>query len=185
MRLMTSTRGIHAPFDCERWTGCKASVILGVRDKYSVTVPLPQGDGGYAVLEKALDLLMRYRIFPDSRMRYRVCTNDGRIRSGALIVQRIFLGPLALEMAVRVLDVFDRLNGERQIGFRYVTLEGHVERGLATFRLCHRPGHEITFAIETWSRPGNFLVWLAYPISRLIQRRSNQQALANFLRQLS
>jgi hypothetical protein len=37
-------------------------------------------------------------------MRALVCTPDGRIAPGATIIQRVLMGPVALDMSVRVIE---------------------------------------------------------------------------------
>src|SRR4051812_15771414 len=91
---------IREPFNFEIQQGA-----TGTHDLYLITLPvLSSPDVAFG---RALYRLWRYEIFPKTRMIARVCTADGAVASGATIVQRIRLGPFALEMAVRVVDVFE------------------------------------------------------------------------------
>jgi uncharacterized protein (UPF0548 family) len=91
-------------------------------------------------------------------------------------------GPVVLETGVRVVDVFDSASdGERRCGFSYATLEGHPERGLATFYLRQdSTGGGLALVIETWSRPGIWLTRAGRPVARMLQRRLTAEALEHF-----
>ncbi len=179
MRLMPSWVARREPFDCERWNGCaptaNASEHVGLHDVY--TAPL-HGDGDAASLvARALVVLLSYEVFPAYRMRHHVCTEDGILRTGALVVQRLFTGPIAAEVAVRVDEVFDERARGGHAGFTYTTLRGHVERGVATFSVGVDTDGAPILRIESWSRPGNALAALGRPLLRLVQRASVHQAL--------
>jgi uncharacterized protein (UPF0548 family) len=112
-------------------------------------------------------------------MHAHVCTPDGHLVAGATVIQRVLLGPLAMEMGVRVVEVFDENPNLPRVGFTYATLAGHSERGLATFSI-HEEEDCFVFKIESWSRPGNFLAVLGLPIARLVQQRFTREALSHF-----
>jgi uncharacterized protein (UPF0548 family) len=113
-------------------------------------------------------------------MRGHVCAADGRVAGGATIIQRVLLGPLAMEMAVRVVDVFDERSVGGSVGFTYGTLEGHSERGLATFAVDPEGADGLLFRIESWSSPAGVAGFLGRPIARKVQRRFTGEALAYF-----
>jgi len=114
--------------------------------------------------------LLRYEIYPESVVKSAICP-PSELVSNALIVQRTFFGPIALESAVRVISLLDRPNDpEPATAFTYVTLKGHPERGIATFSLQLRPGNEVVFSIETCSWPGTWLTSVLSPVTMLIQR---------------
>jgi uncharacterized protein (UPF0548 family) len=98
------------------------------------------------------------------------------VSEGDTIVQRIFVGPLAIEAAVRVIEVFREVD---RIGFSYVTLEGHVERGVASFFVARGREQQLSFHIESWSTPSALTAWLA-PVARYFQRKSVHEALESF-----
>ncbi|MBI3333395.1 MAG: DUF1990 family protein, partial [Candidatus Omnitrophica bacterium] len=124
-----------------------------------------------------------YKIYPPHRMRAKVCSIDARVGLGAIIVQRIFLGPVGFETGVRVVNCFDREDQfERKRGFTYATLQGHPEKGRATFVVCQQKDSGRTrFVIQTQSNRVRIagLGSLAY----LIQKWSNNEAL-NYFRSL-
>src|SRR5438093_9865428 len=104
-------------------------------DHYMAEVQLRPGESPPAAFARVRVRLLAYDIFPSAFMRFAICP-AGPTRVGATIVQRIQCGPLALEAAVRVIEVWDRQeSGGQEAGFRYVTLQGHPECGIASFRV--------------------------------------------------
>ena len=68
-------------------------------------------------------------------------------------------------------------------GFAYGT-KSHVESGEEIFRVWIDEEEQVFYEIQAFSRPGIWLTWLAYPITRVYQRkfvRESQQAMLNFL----
>jgi uncharacterized protein (UPF0548 family) len=184
-RLMTWRRAATAAFDESRWKAKPLNLDItegrtGTHDVYSVQVPLVVGEARTATLERAADTLLRYRIFPPRRMLAHVCSPDGRVAVGTTVIQRVLLGPLALEMGVRVVEVLDESKGSRRVGFTYATLQGHSERGLATFSIHSQTGGCFVFKIETWSSPGNLLAALGRPFARRVQQKFTREALSHF-----
>lgn len=184
---MTARRLAALEFDCDAWaklepSASRADAGRGVLDRYSVDLEPASGLTREAVLARAIDALQRYRIFPPERMRAAVCTPDRRIAPGATIVQRLFIGSMGLETAVRVVDQFDVETGAaRRVGFTYATLRGHPERGIATFAVNrHAPSGALTFTIESWSRSGHWLTLAGRPLSRWMQKVFTREALAHF-----
>lgn len=155
-----------------------AAARTGTHDLYSVA--LPRAHAHDDAFDRAAALLFRYDVFPPHRMTSLVCTPDRRIATGATVIQRIVTGPVVMEMGVRVVTVLDDVrDGARRAGFRYATLEGHVERGTATFVVREQPDQSIAFEIESWSKPGHWLAWLGRPVARLTQRTFTREALAH------
>jgi uncharacterized protein (UPF0548 family) len=183
--LMLTSKGRVADFDPARWTSRHTNLPsgterVGSHDDYSIALPLRPGELRSTERQRALESLFHYRIFPEHRMRAEICTVDGRIVDGTTIIQRVFMGSLCLEMAVRVTEVFGVESQSGKTGFTYATLVGHVERGLATFSVDDDSDETLTFRIESWSSPGNLLARLGRPIARRMQRSSTDQALRNF-----
>lgn len=161
--------------DPRRWTalGANADRLSSaaadyVHDRYEGVV---RGS-----LESALDRLFRYDIFPPARLRARVCTPDGLVSIGATIVQRVFLGPIALETAVRVIE-HHRTPGSGR--FAYATLQGHPEQGIASFEV-EPSGADLRFIAQAWSRPGNLAARLGRPLARSFQRAITREAIQHF-----
>lgn len=179
---MISARAATAPFDEQYWSRKPLNVDLargktGTHDQYSIALPLDSRERSF---DRAVLALSRYHIFPPTRMRAHVCTPDGRMVIGATVIQRVLIGPIAMEMGVRVVDTIGDAEGLRQAGFTYATLEGHSERGIATFSVRERAGEPATFEIESWSTPGTLLARLGRPIARWAQRSFTREGLVYF-----
>lgn len=175
MRPLLASRAWRAPLDPGRWqhlapNASRDHIAAGgyQHDRYEARV--------HDNFEAALDRLTRYAIFPPARMRAAVCSPDARVALGVTIVQRVRFGPLALESAVRVVE-YERSAGAAR--FAYATLDGHPERGIASFALERQPS-ELRFIAEAWSRPGHLLAWLGRPLARHLQRSITREAVAHF-----
>lgn len=182
MRLMSPGAARRRPFDCSYWRAREPNVDPagrdGVHDHYSVIVPAPAVETAGDALEAVARHVLSYRVFATHRMHHCICGAGPTLENGDTIVQRIFVGPLAIEAGVRVVDVFR--DGDR-IGFSYVTLEGHVERGVASFFVARSREREVTFHIESWSTPSALTTWLAPGVARYFQRKSVHEALHAFV----
>lgn len=168
--------------DCSAWSRRALTVeparVDGVKDTYSIG--LPTGPSGPAVaFDRAVDRLFRYDVFPPETMRPHVCTADGTISPDAVLVQRVRIGFVVIEAAVRVIEVWRHDSDDA--GFAYATLEGHPERGVSRFRVV-REGSRVRFEIEAISRPGSILTSIGRPISRRFQQWATRAALRHFAR---
>jgi uncharacterized protein (UPF0548 family) len=130
--------------------------------------PLP-GEGVDATFERVRARLFAYDIFPPRWVRYVVCPGP-TISTGSLIVQRTGVGALNVESAVRVVTTWDTTDrGERDAGFRYVTLEGHPERGVASFSLRRHASGEVMLTIDARSEAGTIVARIGRPVARRLQ----------------
>ena len=152
MRILSSATAVRSTFDCERWArlptnATREDVSHGhyVHDLYEASF-----SGNF---ERAADSLFQYKIFPIHRMRAFVDTPNRRVTIGVTIVQRIIFGPVAIESGVRVIEV--ERTRERAM-FAYATLQGHPERGIASFAVI-RDGATGKFQAQAWSRSGSWL----------------------------
>lgn len=68
----------------------------------------------------------------------------------------------------RVVDVTD---GEREYAFTYATTDQHALAGAERFHLEWRADDTVWFSIHAVARPRDWVVWLAYPQLRRLQRR--------------
>jgi uncharacterized protein (UPF0548 family) len=174
MRIMSKRSGREAPFDCDEWSPLatnSAREELAHGFEHDVYEAPFEGD-----FSRAVDALLAYRIFAPSRMHARVCTPDRFVVVGATIIQRVMLGPVSIETAVRVIEV-DR--GPDRASFAYATLRGHPERGVASFAVT-RANTGGRFEAQAWSRAGHWLTILGRPLSRSLQRMITREAVASF-----
>ena len=164
----------RTPPDCESWSRrpmtADSSRVDGVTDTYGV-------DLRAAVFDDAVDRLFRYDIFPPTLMRAHVCATDGRVAPDAVVIQRVRIGFVVMEAAVRVIDVWRR--DSEDAGFTYATLDGHPERGVSRFRVVS-DGSIVRFEIEAISRPGSILTSIARPFARRFQQSATRAALRHF-----
>ncbi|HZU11929.1 MAG TPA: DUF1990 family protein [Chloroflexota bacterium] len=186
MRLVLTWRSPPSA-SCARWsstpeTSSAEGPANATVDHYEAAVVGRPGDSSWYAFDRARYRLLRYDIFPRRLIRYALCPPD-TLREGATIVQRIVLGPVSVEMAVRVIDVWDREEGNvREVGFTYATLVGHAECGVATFRVRRDQDQGVRILIDVRSRPGTRLTHLARPVSRLFQRAITRAALRRLAR---
>ncbi len=142
----------------------------------------PIVDNANALFDKLSKDLFQYKIFPASIMKHKVCTEGGTIERDALILQRIKLGPICINTAVKVLEKIQEDTSDlKRSEFRYGTLLGHPEKGEAWFRLTlNKASRLIKFEMGASSKPGNILSSLGTPISRYLQKTITQLALKDF-----
>lgn len=154
-------------WDAREATYAPGGPPLRRNDADEVTVEPPDPERAFA---RGRDALLAYRVYPEPMLLHRVCTPTGRVEAGCLIVQRVRVGPLALEAGVRVLDAWDEPG---RVGYRYVTLRGHPERGVASFE-ARREGGRVAFRIASVSEP---TLRLTAPYARHAQRRAVRAAM--------
>ena len=152
-------------------------------DHHEVDIGVPPGASPDEAFERVRERLLTYRQFPASILRARVDAPDGRVRDGALVVQRAFFpfSPVALEAGVVVTEVVDRADdSSREASVAIATLDGHPEIGRERFtaRLDRLTG-QISFTVDAESRPGPLLVRLARPIARWFQLRATRALLSS------
>ena len=184
MRVHVGRRLLRVAFDCRFWQAASTNTTAqeALQFRYSHHAMRIDSSKSHALFQKAVAQLMAYRIYPPSRMTANICARDGMLEEGATIIQRILLGPIGFEVATRVVSTFTEHTGPMtRKGFTYITLVGHPERGIATFSVSRDDTtHQVVLEIETYSEPGHWLSRVVLPLTRLIQRRSNEQALQSF-----
>src|SRR5437588_9072271 len=109
MRLVLSQRA-PGPETCAKWNGVAPTsppqgLPTGTYDRHEAQVHWLHGEDADAAFERIRTQLFAYDIFPPNLVRFVLC--PGRtIEAGGLIVQRAGLGPLRLESAVSVVEVW-------------------------------------------------------------------------------
>jgi uncharacterized protein (UPF0548 family) len=174
---------------CARWsraptTSSPSGPPDAAVDHYQAKARVRPGETPSTVFVRLRDRLLAYDIFPPGIVQATICP-AGTIAAGATIIQRIVLGPLALEAAVRVIEVWDRpvasgagaTGGGSVAGFRYVTLRGHPECGVASFEVRVEPSGAVMVLLDARSRPGTWLTRLGRPFARRFQRALTRAAL--------
>jgi len=110
----------------------------------------------------AVEQTMRWGLQRRSGMR--VTAADRAVRVGDEARLRIPFWPRPIPC--RVVYVVDDAHAA---GFAYGTLRGHPESGEEAFLVEHRPDGSVWTRVVAFSRPAGPLIWLGYPIARLVQ----------------
>lgn len=84
------------------------------------------------------------------------------------------LGPLYTSVCCRVVYVIDEPG---VWGFAYGTLPHHAECGEESFVVTKDNDENVTFTVESLSRPAKPIARLGYPITRVIQARVTRRYL--------
>jgi uncharacterized protein (UPF0548 family) len=181
VRLVLSSRtpGREA---CTRWndaapTSPPEGLPTGIYDRHQAHVRLLNGEDADTAFGRIRTRLFVYDIFPPNLIRFVLCP-DRAIESDTLIVQRAGIGPIRLESAVRVVETWDRdADGERDAGFRYVTLAGHPERGVASFSVRRDSSGDVRLTLDARSDAGTLITRIGRPVARRVQLAATKAAL--------
>jgi uncharacterized protein (UPF0548 family) len=88
--------------------------------------------------------------------------------------------------ACRIIYLIDERGAIENYGFAYGTLEDHAERGEERFTvLWDHTDDSVRYEQFAFSRPGNLLTRLNYPLARTVQKRFAKDALAAMRRAVS
>lgn len=159
-------------------TSDRAGPAKGQRDIYRQRVLVRADERAADAFDRVRRRLFNYDIFPPKLVGHQIVP-CGHIALGSTIVQRIGVG-ISLEAATRVVDVWDTTegDGERCAGFAYVTLQGHPERGVATFEVRQTADDDVFVVLTANSIAGTLLTRLARPLVRLVQRSITRRAVS-------
>lgn len=167
---------------CGRWnsalpTSPNEGPPGGTYDKHEAPVKPQPGERPADAFDRVRMRLLAYDIFPPRLLHFAIC-GSGKIELGALVVQQLGLGPMRIESAVRVIDVWDKGDAdEREAGFRYVTLSGHPERGVASFLVRYAKPGQVEVVLDARSAAGTVATRLGRPVARRIQIAITRAAL--------
>ena len=76
--------------------------------------------------------------------------------------------------AARIVYVIDE---PRRFGFAYGTLPGHAEQGEERFSVEHAADDSVWYDLKAFSRPRYWGARLAYPVTRMLQRRFQRHSI--------
>lgn len=94
------------------------------------------------------------------------------ISPGDTAVLGLKVGPVNIEAPIRVIYLVDERDRR---GFAYGTLTGHPEQGEIAFIVDRTDDGSVWLTIRSFSRPARPMVWLGYPVARLLQKRVMEQ----------
>lgn len=126
---------------------------------------------GEATFNKAVEALRSWKMFDLDWVS--LCWPEAEIEVGTTVaaLARHF-GFWSLHPA-RIIFLIDDDDGRtRRRGFAYGSLQGHGERGEETFIIEWRFADDsVWYDLRSFSRPGQWLTALGYPITRMAQKR--------------
>ncbi|MCB0527446.1 MAG: DUF1990 domain-containing protein [Saprospiraceae bacterium] len=139
---------------------------------------LGQGD---RVWEAAKEAIRCWKMFPGGWAN--IWPDDTPIREGGVVTMAARVMGLWWLNSCRIVYVIDN---DRQFGFAYGTLPGHVECGEELFLVERDGSGAVQYSIRAFSRPRHWLARLGYPLARAYQRkfvRDSQRSMINFIQQ--
>ncbi|MBM80531.1 MAG: hypothetical protein CMJ78_08050 [Planctomycetaceae bacterium] len=134
---------------------------------------LGQGEVAFAAASQAI---REWRMFPAEMVEIFPPQPIIEVGSQVLVLYQLLPNRFCTINPARIIDVIDQEIGDRQqFGFTYGTLPGHMERGQETFLVeWNRETNVVTYRIDVFSRPAQWIVWLGYPYARRQQARFRQ-----------
>ena len=126
---------------------------------------------GSAVFDRAVKGLRDWQHFKLSWLS--ICSGEIAIEPRSIVGLLIPLGPFSLLYACRIVYVINNEdNGIQKYGFAYGTLPQHAECGEERFTLeWNKLDNTVWYDILSFSHPNNFLIKIANPIARLVQKK--------------
>jgi uncharacterized protein (UPF0548 family) len=130
---------------------------------------------GAAVFERAREALAAWTMFHLGWIEIVPARPPIEIGTTVGVLARTF-GLWSLN-ACRIVAVIDDEGAVARYGFVYRTLPGHVAHGEERFMVeWERQDDAVTYDVLARSRPGQPLLWLGFPVMRLIQRRFRRES---------
>ncbi|HKQ77155.1 MAG TPA: DUF1990 domain-containing protein [Blastocatellia bacterium] len=137
---------------------------------------------GETTFNNAVEALRNWKMFDLGWVS--VCWPDARIEVGTTVaVLARHFGFWSLHPA-RIVFLIDDDDGQmRRIGFAYGTLPGHGEQGEETFIIEWRHADDsVWYDLRSFSKPGQLLTALGYPLARMLQKRFARESTQTMLR---
>lgn len=124
---------------------------------------------GPAVFDAACAALRRWQMFPAPWTQ--ILPKDSPIQAGTVVAMLARAFGLWWLNACRIVHVIDEMEPVRRFGFAYGTLPGHVECGEERFTVEWLADDSVWYDLRAFSRSRHWLVRLAYPLARRLQKR--------------
>ncbi len=133
---------------------------------------------GPQVFERAVQALQAWRMFPSGWTE--IVPENAPQEKGACVALLIRAFGVWWLNAARVVYAVDETGPgvKRRLGFAYGTLPGHVEAGEERFSVAWLEDDSVYYELHAFSRPRLWLVRLAKPVARALQRRFVRQSVA-------
>jgi uncharacterized protein (UPF0548 family) len=137
---------------------------------------------GEAIFNRAVEALRNWKMFDLGWVS--LCWPEAEIEVGTTVA------PLARHFAfwslhpARIVFLIDDDDARmRRSGFAYGTLEGHGEKGEETFIIeWHHADDSVWYDLRSFSKPGQLLTALGYPVVRMLQKRFARESTRTMLK---
>jgi uncharacterized protein (UPF0548 family) len=114
------------------------------------------------------------------------CWPSAPVEPGALVGTLTRLFGLWTVNVCRIVQVIDDDGPVSRYGLAYGTLPGHAECGEERFMVeWQRDNDSVWYEIRAVSKPGRWLTWVGYPLTRRIQRRFGRDSLRSMVEAVS
>ncbi len=149
--------------------GTKSPPVKGFNNDYS-SIVLGKGE---KVWQRAKEALQNWEQFPAP---WTKIEPKAPLKEGQVVAVLFRLFGLWFLNSTRIVYTLD---SEKEYGFAYGTLPGHVEKGEECFWIERNEEGEVSYHIRAFSQPAYWIIWLGYPVARYYQRRFVKQSLAH------
>jgi len=129
---------------------------------------------GEKVFAEACAVLRAWTMFPASWTRIEPAHTA--LEKGQVVAMLAQVNGLWWLNACRIVYTIDEHSPVRRFGFAYGTLPGHVESGEERFSVEWHPDGSVWYDLRAFSRPRLWLVRVARPLARGLQRRFAEES---------
>src|SRR2546428_581867 len=131
---------------------------------------------GAAAFGRACEALRRWEMFRIGWVELHPADAPIRVGTTVGVLVRV-LGLWSLNPC-RIVALVEEGGAIERFGFVYCTLPGHAERGEEHFVVEWRHDDDVVaYDLRARSRPAHPLVWLGYPVARVLQRRFARESM--------
>jgi uncharacterized protein (UPF0548 family) len=139
---------------------------------------------GSAQFARASEALHQWKMFEVPGVQ--LCWPTTPVQIGnvvAVLIKHYGFWSLNFCRIVYLLD--DEENSVRRLGFAYGTLAEHAEQGEERFTVeWDRSSDVVSYDILSFSQPGDWKTWIAYPVARRLQRHFVAHSLMAMVREV-
>ncbi len=169
-------RMVDAPFSYAEVGATADGALVELAARYNVDRYEADLGAGLACFERAKQGLSRWAHFD---LGWLNIASPPPVQGLTVAVVHCAFGLMWTLHFCRVVYVLDDPQQPHCWGFAYGTLGAHGERGEERFVLRYDPTTDrVSYEIVAFSRPKHWLAILAYPLTRMWQRRFGRQSLA-------
>jgi uncharacterized protein (UPF0548 family) len=135
---------------------------------------------GQGVYDAACEALRQWEMFPGGWAW--IEPKDSPIQTGQTLVMVAKILGIHWLSACRIVYTLDGAGPERRFGFAYGTLPDHIECGEERFSVEWLEDDTVWYDLKAFSHPRLLVVWIGYPLARLLQKRFVRESLAKMKR---